>query len=172
MSLIVRIWLPGALLLLGVVFWTIAGGIDAPGLQPDQLTPWFWPRAMLLGLMVCCAIRIFETVRGRPEAPRRAEDPAVGEGQNSQILGVAIVAVLAYVFMTSAVGFPLATLLFLIGFSYLGGWDRAPSLLAVGVLGTLGALYLFVKVVYLPLPKGWGPFQALTIAVYRTLGIF
>lgn len=37
---------------------------------------------------------------------------------------------------------------------------------------TIGLLYLFVKVVYLPLPKGDGFFEAVTLALYRLLHIF
>jgi hypothetical protein len=40
------------------------------------------------------------------------------------------------------------------------------------VLGTVLLLYAFVKVVYLPLPKGEGGFEALTLLVYRALRIF
>jgi hypothetical protein len=39
------------------------------------------------------------------------------------------------------------------------------------VLGTVLLLYLFVMVVYLPLPKGQWFFSDLTIAIYRLLHI-
>ncbi|MBI2157056.1 MAG: tripartite tricarboxylate transporter TctB family protein, partial [Candidatus Rokubacteria bacterium] len=31
---------------------------------------------------------------------------------------------------------------------------------------------LFVKLVYLPLPKGDGPFEAVTLALYRALRLY
>ena len=37
---------------------------------------------------------------------------------------------------------------------------------------TVSLLYLFVKVVYLPLPRGQGVVEDLTIALYRLLRIF
>jgi hypothetical protein len=40
------------------------------------------------------------------------------------------------------------------------------------VLGTVGLLYLFVKLVYLPLPKGDGPLEVVTLGLYRVLRIF
>ena len=40
------------------------------------------------------------------------------------------------------------------------GTRSLAALAATVVLGTLGLLYLFVKLVYLPLPKGDGPFEA------------
>ena len=46
------------------------------------------------------------------------------------------------------------------------------ALVASVTLGTTGLLYVFVKVVYLPLPKGEGPFEALTLALYRALRLF
>jgi hypothetical protein len=36
----------------------------------------------------------------------------------------------------------------------------------------VGLLHLVVRLVYLPLPKGDGPFETLTLALYRALRIF
>ena len=53
------------------------------------------------------------------------------------------------------------------------GGIRSPLLLGLHAGGgTVALLYLFVKLVYLPLPKGDGPFEALTLALYRALRIF
>jgi hypothetical protein len=46
------------------------------------------------------------------------------------------------------------------------------SLAANALGGTVALLYLFVKVVYLPLPKGTGPFETVTLALYRALRLF
>jgi hypothetical protein len=38
--------------------------------------------------------------------------------------------------------------------------------------GTIVLVYTFVRLVYLPLPKGGGAFEAMTLALYRALGVF
>jgi hypothetical protein len=52
------------------------------------------------------------------------------------------------------------------------GARSVATIAASVVLGTVGLLLLFVRLVYLPLPKGNGPFEALTLALYRTLHLF
>ena len=67
------------------------------------------------------------------------------------------------------IGFPLSNLLFLILFMRLAGLRKKSTLFLTSTLGTLFLLYLFVKVVYLPLPKGGWFFDDLTIWIYRVL---
>ena len=69
-------------------------------------------------------------------------------------------------------GFALASALFVAAFLGLCGMRSLPAIAANVVIGTIGLLYLFVKVVYLPLPKGDGPFEALTLVLYRALRLF
>ena len=69
-------------------------------------------------------------------------------------------------------GFPIVTALFVAGFMALCGTRSIAALSASAVLGTIGLLYVFVKLVYLPLPKGDGPFEALTLALYRALHLY
>jgi hypothetical protein len=52
------------------------------------------------------------------------------------------------------------------------GGRGVPGIVATAVLGTVILLYTFIKLVYLPFPKGAGPFERVTRALYRALGIF
>ena len=52
------------------------------------------------------------------------------------------------------------------------GMRRPLPLLVTALLGTVALLYVFVKVVYLPLPKGAGVMEDFTIFLYRLLWIF
>jgi putative tricarboxylic transport membrane protein len=78
----------------------------------------------------------------------------------------------AYAALAPVLGFPLTTLAFIAAFMTLAGARSAAGLAAGAVLGTVLLVYVFVKAVYLPLPKGDGPFEALTLALYRALRIF
>jgi putative tricarboxylic transport membrane protein len=175
-SVLARSWLPGVLFLAAAALFVIAGGIEAPGLQAGQLAPSFWPRAMLAGLMLGCVAKVVEIVRrGEPVGPPAFSADADGPGGSTPdrrtVVG-SIGAVLGYVLATDLIGFAFATFLFLLAFIYLGGWRAKLSLLVLAGAGTVTVLYVFVKIVYLPLPKGWEVFEDLTIALYRLLRLF
>jgi hypothetical protein len=175
-AVVSRAWFPFVLLLAAVALYVIAGTIQAPGLQTGHLGPWFWPRAMLLGLMLACGGKIIGGIRhangtGPPHTtPTTTTRPE--PLQHSRVASWAVLSVLGYVLLSDLIGFALATFLFLVAFIYLGGWRRKLQLLLLGAAGTVSVLYLFIKVVYLPLPKGRGILEDLTIALYRLLRIF
>jgi putative tricarboxylic transport membrane protein len=158
--------LGGLMLALGLL--TATRGLDDLA-REGQLGPGFWPRLLLTGLAVVCAVRLVATWRGASGhrfTHRHASPLARGR------LALAIGLILLYVISAPLVGFPLATAGFIAAFMVLAGARRATGVAAAAIGGTIGLLYLFVKVVYLPLPKGAGPLEAVTLTLYRLLGIF
>jgi putative tricarboxylic transport membrane protein len=142
-------------------------GLDSVS-APGQLGPAFWPRLVLAGLGLACLAKTVEEARRPARDPAGSEAPPLARGR----LAAAIALIVLYVVLTPPLGFLLTTLVFIAAFLALCG-TRAPLVLAANaVAGTALLLYLFVKVVYLPLPKGASPFEPLTLAVYRALGIF
>ena len=87
-------------------------------------------------------------------------------------LALGMACILAYVIAAPRLGFPLATAAFIVAFMVVAGARRAPGIAATALLGTVILLYTFIKLVYLPFPKGDGPFERVTLALYRALGIF
>jgi putative tricarboxylic transport membrane protein len=81
-------------------------------------------------------------------------------------------AIVLYVLLAPWLGFPLTTALFIAAFMRLCGARGGAGIGLNAVLGTVVLLYVFVKLVYLPLPKGAGPFADLTIGLLRALRIF
>ena len=156
------------------------GGLD-DGVPAGRLGPAFWPRLVLVCLAGTCLVRLSGAFRGRsaarPDTTVAVRDAIVvapdAPGPISWVrLGAAMALILLYVLATPVMGFPLATVGFVAGFMWVSGARSAPGIAAAAVLGTVGLLYLFVKAVYLPLPKGDGPFEAVTLALYRVLRIF
>jgi hypothetical protein len=142
------------------------GGLDEIA-REGQLGPAFWPRLVLGGLVLACLGKLVGGWRAGAAEPG-AGAPAISR----PALAAGVLAILLYAAVAPALGFPLATALFVVAFMRLAGARSALMTGACAVLGTVGLLYLFVKVVYLPLPKGDGPFEALTLALYRALRIF
>jgi putative tricarboxylic transport membrane protein len=147
----------------------LAGDLDRFGRQ-GQLGPGFWPKVALVGLSLACLAKLVGDWRaqGRESSVAAATAPPVARGT----LGLAVLLIVLYVFVTPLLGFPLATAAFIACFMALAGARTAGKIAGGAVIGTIGLLYLFVRVVYLPLPKGDGPFEALTVGLYRALGIF
>jgi putative tricarboxylic transport membrane protein len=152
---------------LAVLLLVASRGLDTVS-APGQLGPAFWPRLVLAGLLVACLAKIVEALRAGSAPDEAASAVPIARVR----LASAIAAIVLYALVAPLLGFAITTVAFIASFMVLCG-ARAPVMLAANALiGTVGLLYLFVKVVYLPLPKGAGPFESATIALYRVLGIF
>jgi putative tricarboxylic transport membrane protein len=134
-----------------------------------QLGPGFWPRLVLIGLALACLLRLREERRAGPGGVASPEAlPRVSASR----LALGMICILAYVIAASRLGFPLATAAFILAFMVVAGARGVPGIAATALLGTVILLYTFIKLVYLPFPKGDGPFERVTLALYRALGIF
>ena len=145
-----------------------AGTWDLDAVARGSLGPGFWPRVALIGLALACLAKLGEEWR----RGRAAGAPVPRPPFSRVKLAAGIGAVVAYVLLAPLLGFALVTALFIAGFMLLCGTRSIAALAASVVIGTTALLYVFVKLVYLPLPKGDGPFEALTLALYRALRLF
>jgi len=134
-----------------------------------QLGPGFWPRLALIGLAVACLLKLREERRARAGG---AESSEVLPRVSASRLALGMACILAYVIAAPLLGFPLATAAFIVAFMVVAGGRGVPGIVATAVLATVILLYTFIKLVYLPFPKGAGPFEYITLALYRALGIF
>ncbi|MBI3030985.1 MAG: tripartite tricarboxylate transporter TctB family protein [Candidatus Rokubacteria bacterium] len=158
---------PALIFLAGAGLFAAAGRLPVVPV-PGQLGPDFWPRLILIGLMASCVLKILEVARGREG---RREPTALLPLSRPKLAG-GMALVLGYPALAPLLGFPLTTFFFLLAFMRLAGMRRPLPLLATTLLGTVALLYVFVKVVYLPLPKGAGVMEDFTIFLYRLLRIF
>lgn len=169
-SLALRLKAPILIFAAALFFYVLAIRMDQFSV-PGQLGPFFWPKAILILLMVSCGIKGLEIVF----SPSQRPGPSAGEPSRPEVdyprLISLIVLVLGVVLATEMIGFPLANFFFLILFMSAAGMHKKLYLLATSLVGTVVLLYLFVKVVYLPLPKGYWFFEDLTFFIYRILRI-
>lgn len=136
--------------------------------REGALGPGFWPRLSLLGLALACLAKAVEEWRRARAWAWRPAPPPIAPGR----LAGGIALIVAYAALAPVLGFPLTTAAFIVAFMALAGLRSWAGLAASAAIGTVALVYVFVKAVYLPLPKGDGPFEALTLALYRALGIF
>lgn len=71
-----------------------------------------------------------------------------------------------YILGVGLIGFTLATPIFMAIFMYVTGF-RKKIMIAVVSLGTITVfLLLFVKITFIPLPRGYGIFRSISYLVY------
>ncbi len=160
---------PILIILAAIYFYFLSGNIDAPP-GPDQLGAAFWPRMILIFLMVSCIMKGAEIFRARRK-PELQEAETAAVDLDSVKLGIMIALIVAAVYFMDVLGFALANFFFLLLFMRVAGLRKKAPLLVTSLLGTVLLLYIFVKVVYLPLPKGDWVFNDMTIFLYRILRI-
>lgn len=186
MALLRRIGAPGLGLIAALGLLAETRPLDAVA-RVGQLGPGFWPRLVLVGLGLACLAKIATEWRAHRQPPGApVADPPVepsrtaagaGDGEERPRIARGRLAAAAgliggYVLATPWLGFALATALFTAAFLRLAG-ARSPLVLGLAPVGGTGLLlYVFVRLVYLPLPKGAGPFESATLALYRALGLF
>ncbi len=140
--------------------------IDPP--PPGQLGGAFWPKLCAAGMALAAVLQVGEAIRRRGLPP--AEGAACKQMDNRR-LWLMILLIVLVVPGICLLGFPLAMVLFIGLFLRLAGARGRWLVPLVSLGGTVFLIYLFVKIVYLPLPKGGWWFEDLTLAVYRALYI-
>jgi putative tricarboxylic transport membrane protein len=169
--------------------------VGAIGLQsrvvesPEQLAeitrgivgPATWPVIMMWAIALFGALwalqRIPEVMRARADARKgliREDTPSADALSTpfSLAIGLAIVFILLYGYLLAVLGFAASTLIYIIGWCWLGGMRRPLQIGLIGVLGTTALLYLFVKLASMPLNRGQGVMGEASIALYRLMGIY
>lgn len=146
-----------------------------------RIGPDFWPRAILAILALVC---LYEIAKSFLAAGERAaggllqsylvESADAGDAPpppSAPRLLAGIGATIAYVLLVGVLGFFLATAAFISAFIAVGGYRRWGVVAACGLAGSLAMVIVFMKIVYVSLPLGAGPFQALSVALLALLGV-
>ena len=178
-----RALLPYLLVLAGAafLFWNALHIGFTP--RGDRPGPDVWPRAILALMIVTCVARIATVLRRRSGDEGGALDSVIGRvpaGPDIEaspgkryplLLAAGIVLTIAYVGLLGTLGFFTDTVLYIAALARTGRYRRWPIIVAVALGGALFFMFVFMKVVYLSLPIGRPPFEAISLALMRLLGI-
>jgi len=165
----------------GVLF-VMAKRIDfiAPG---GRIGPDFWPKVILGLATITCVYQIVKTlfwdadqVAGVLESiiedtPGEAAAEAAPERRFPRLIIAGIALTIAYVVLIESLGFFLSTFAYLAAFAWIGRYRRPGVVIATALIGSLAFMYMFMKVVYVSLPLGQGPFQQVTFFLMRIMNI-
>lgn len=174
------------MLLVSVALYAAATRIDAGPSSSGRIGPDFWPKAIIVFMGLLCAYEVVkravfgsdysapglvQTDRPAVAAASAAEapEPPAREYPLKLLAGAALI--VGYVAAIAWLGFFVTTALFLAGFAYVGGFRRHGWSALIALLGALLMVVLFMRVAYISLPLGEGPFRSLSIALVQLLGV-
>ena len=139
-----------------------------------RIGPDAWPKIVLGLLLVTCVWQIGRIVifGAAPTASTDDELPlAAGEGDFTYLALLAIGVTIIYAYLLPLLGFFVATVLYLAAIAYVGRYRRVWPLLATSVIAPLVLMFVFMKIVYVALPLGSGPFKSLSLVLLKVLGV-
>lgn len=155
--------------------------------------PYSWPRAMLLGIALCAAVLLCQKIgrflgNRKPFPPnlvakdgevlhdrsgeRSSPVPGTSDDHDTRLAAIPIGILALYGIAIPTIGFAFATFAFMLCWLWLGGVRKYHVLACVSVLGTASVVYFFVKTATMPLDRGIGYFDTLSVVLYRLLGIY
>jgi putative tricarboxylic transport membrane protein len=133
--------------------------------------------------MVTCAVRIVRLLlerrdTGEPASvPRDTGEVAEAEGAEPALplsparLLAGIVVTVLYVLLLPVLGFALGTALYIAVMCRVGNYRRWLVILPTAVIGSLAFMFVFQRIVYVSLPIGTPPFDAVALGLMRLMGI-
>jgi hypothetical protein len=165
---------PELALLIGAgYFFYLAGDFEGQA-EPGQLGAGFWPRMAAVGLAIALAARIIQTIRARKRPIVKVRSQIAEEEEVADVdwprVGIAMGLAVGYVLGTMFLGYLIATAAFLTAFIWLGG-QRRWYVPLISIALALASAYVFIGIVYVALPTGVGIFDAVTVEIYRLMGI-
>ncbi len=156
-------------IILSIALYFQSRGLDEIA-QPGQLGPSFWPRMILVGLALACAAKLIVDACSAYTAVDTGVTARPSISRTKLVASIGLI--LLYMILAPVIGFALATAGFITGFMWVSGSRSIPMIVGNVVVGTVLLLYIFVKFVYLPLPKGDWVFETFTLALYQALHLF
>ncbi|MGQ7791882.1 tripartite tricarboxylate transporter TctB family protein [Faunimonas sp. B44] len=138
------------------------------------LGPAAWPHFMLWLVAACAALWAVQSAlawrSGALDAPAPPAEETEQYSYDKAVAGLALI--LAYGWSLPRIGFPLATAAFIAIWCVLGGVRNPLAVIPVSVLGTITLLWVFMGLALMPLSRGTGVFDGISIAILRALGIY
>lgn len=168
-----------------LLYWA-AMQIDAPvSLSATRIGPDTWPKFIIVAMGGLCVYEIVKrlligtsfTATGLLQGLNRAPDPADREiaaveppvHNGKLIAGIALIA--AFTFGVQYSGFFVGTALFLWGFALIGGFRRPLLSGLIALVGAFVLLVIFMRIAYISLPLGVGPFKGLSVLLLQLIGV-
>lgn len=166
----------GVMLVASVLLYWAATRIDVN--TAGRISPAAWPKAVIVLMGLLCAYEIVKRLVAKRAVSAMGlvaglQDDAAASpaAAHPKMLAGGIALIAAYVVTVPWLGFFVATALFLAIFPWIGGLRRPVLAAVLGIAGSLALVVVFMRVAYISLPLGEGPFRALSLALMRAIGV-
>ena len=176
------------MLLVSIALYAAAMQIDTTATQGGRrIGPDFWPKAVILFMG---ALSLYEVVKravfgsdfkATGLTDKLTENPAgdpttetageAAEIEKPRLLVAGMALILGYVAVVDVLGFFVTTALFLFAFTWVGGFRRHAWNALISLGGSFLMVVLFMRIAYISLPLGAGPFRSLSIALISAIGV-
>lgn len=164
--------LPAAAIVIAGIFYLLSGQIPASR-STISVGPTFWPKTIVVFMIILSMVMIARTVIGK-KREAAAEGTVEKNSQEApevkevypQNLWISFLLLMAYAYLMNVIGFVLATLLYLAISAWIMGTRRIAVLVPVVLVLTAALVWLFPKVLLVPLPRGIGFFRNITLLFY------
>ncbi len=176
------------MLLVAIALYVAAMQIDTSGTGGGRrIGPDFWPKAVILFMG---ALALYEVVKraifgsdfratgltdgltanpaGDPTTETAGEAAAI---EYPRLLVGGSLLILGYVGAVDWLGFFATTAIFLFAFTWIGGFRRHGWNALISLGGAFVMVVLFMRVAYISLPLGEGPFRSLSLALMSAIGV-
>lgn len=160
----------GITLLLSLVMAYYAFGLPKPNVE-TPLPASFWPLLILVPLSLVLAARLIILLRSqRTDISEGMEQPANGSDQPEaldwKLFLFGLSAALLYIINVKYVGFIVATPIVMVIYLWGMGYRKPVALAIIPITVMVVLLLLFVKVTFIPLPRGYGIFREFSLLFY------
>lgn len=157
------------MLAVAIGFYILAGYIEYSE-QPGQIGPTAWPRFALALITAVCLFEIAKITLSLKslEEPHGIADELEERGGEDEVqrypmlLLAGIALTIAYGLLITTLGFPLVTFIYLVAFMYMGGYRVHLVIWLSSFVGSVLLTLIFLRVVYVSLPRGTPPFDRVT----------
>ncbi|HYC36117.1 MAG TPA: tripartite tricarboxylate transporter TctB family protein [Usitatibacter sp.] len=179
----VKLVLPYGLMLAvsGWLYW-VATRIDVD--TGGRITPAAWPKAIIVFMALLCLYeivkRLLSGTENRAQTTFLPDAEEVAEQEEKRglapvsrpwMLAGGIGLITLYVILVPFAGFFLSTVLFLAAFPLAGGFKRPVFAATLGIAGGFLLIVVFMRVAYISLPLGVGPFRDVSLGLMRLIGV-
>ncbi|MPY77312.1 MAG: hypothetical protein GEV04_02235 [Actinophytocola sp.] len=152
-----------------VLYWQTAGYTAGSTGGPG---PALYPRILIGLLAVALVFLIVRELRASIGGRAIADDELASENLSRRRIAVVMGMTVGYVIATVYLGWVIATACFVTLFLYLSGKRRLWLTIPLAVALSVGFAFIFVKVVYISLPTGFGIFDLITFRLLQLIGAY
>lgn len=147
-----------------------------------RIGPDAWPKLILVLMGGVCVYEIAknllvgESFTAAGLLDKLMKDAGAGEDGASQTsyplrLWAGIGLTIAFILSIDKLGFFIATSAYLALFMAIGRYRRWGVIACTSLLGSLAIMFVFMRIVYVSLPLGTGPFLAISSALLAVMGV-